>query len=537
MLGMKKDSFSLTSGDPDRGTYVSYLLGAVVPLIGLGFMIGRYTALRIVALEGDLRFAPLEPVHLLALFICISIMSLACFLLLRQLVKRSIKQIRELAQFDALTGLPNRRTFKDRAEQALLHARQKDTIFAICFIDLDKFKRVNDTLGHSVGDELLCEVTKRLSGIVRLSDSVSRAGADDNHMGVARLGGDEFTLLLTEISNALVADRVARRLLEGLRAPFQVAGHELHITASLGIAIYPFDGTDIEAILQKADTAMYCAKELGRDRYKFFSASMNNESARKLELEERLRGAIAREELSIHYQPVRDARTGQVVAAEALARWDDADLGSVSPEEFIPIAEDAGLIDSIGEWVLRTACAQSRTWQVAGFLPIRMAVNLSGRQVRKSGFVEIVAQILQDTGLSAAHLELEITESTIMQEDELIDAAFEGLNDMGIGLALDDFGTGYSSLTYLRRFPITRVKVDRSFVEGIPGNSGNLAVTGAIISMAHHLMMSVVGEGVETEEQAQSLRELECEELQGFLFSPPVGAPEFVQFLDHEKRQ
>jgi len=534
--GMKMSSFSLTSGDPDRGTYVSYLLGAVVPLVGLGFMIGRYTALRIVALEGDLTFAPLEPVYLLGLFICISTMSLACFLLLRKLVKRSIKQIRELAQFDALTGLPNRRTFKDRAEQALLHAHQKNTIFAICFIDLDKFKRVNDTLGHSVGDKLLCEVTKRLSAVVRLSDSVSRVGKDDSHMGVARLGGDEFTLLLTEISDALVADRIARRLLEGLREPFQVAGHELHITASLGIAIYPFDGTDVESLLQKADTAMYCAKELGRDRYKFFSASMNNESARKLDLEERLRGAISRDELSIHYQPVRDAKTGQVVAAEALARWDDQDLGSVSPEEFIPIAEDAGLIYSIGEWVLRTACAQSRAWQAAGFLPIRMAVNLSGRQVRRPGFVETVAQILRDTGLSAAHLELEITESTIMQEDELIDAAFEGLNDMGIGLTLDDFGTGYSSLTYLRRFPITRVKVDRSFVEGIPGDTGNLAVTGAIIAMAHHLMMSVVGEGVETEEQAQSLRELECEELQGFLFSPPVSAPEFVRFLDREKQ-
>ena len=537
MPGMKKSSYSLSSGDPDRGTYVSYFLGAVVPLVALGFMIGRYTALRIAPLEGELGFAPLEPAHLLGLFICISSLSLVCFLLLRQLVKRSIEQIRELAQFDALTGLPNRRTFNDRAEQALLHARQNGALFATCYIDLDDFKRVNDTRGHSVGDELLCEVSKRLVGIVRLSDSVSHVSANEMHERVARLGGDEFTLLLTDISDASDADRVARRVLEVLRAPFQVAGRELFVTASLGIAIYPFDGGDVETLLQRADTAMYCAKEVGRNNYKFFSASMNGESARKLDLEERLRGAMARDELSVHYQPVRDAKTSQVVAAEALVRWDDADLGSVSPDEFIPIAEDAGLIDPIGEWVLRTACAQSRTWQAAGLLPIRIAINVSGHQVRKPGFVEIVVRALQETGLSAAHLELEITESTIMQDDKLIDDAFEALSDMGISLALDDFGTGYSSLTYLRRFPISRVKVDRSFVEGIPSDAENLAVTAAIISMAHCLMISVVAEGVETQEQAQSLRELECEELQGFLFSPPVGAREFVRFLDQEKQK
>ncbi len=537
MLGMKKSSYSLTFGDLDRGAYVSYFLGAVVPLIALGFMLGRYTDLRVGPAAPDLDFAPLAPPHLLGLFVCISSMSLACFLLLRQLIRRSIKEIRQLAHFDTLTGLPNRRMFKDRAEQALLHARQKDTLFAICFIDLDEFKRVNDTLGHSVGDELLCEVTKRLVGIVRLSDSVSRVGANEGQMGVARLGGDEFTLLLTDISDAFDADRVARRVLQVLRGPFQVAGRELFITASLGIAIYPFDGDDVETLLQRADTAMYCAKEVGRNNYKFFSASMNEESARKLDLEERLRGAMSRDELSVHYQPVRNVETGRVVAAEALVRWNDADLGSVSPEEFIPIAEDAGLIGSIGEWVLRTACAQSRAWQAAGFVPIRMAVNVSGHQARKRGFVEIVARTLRETGLSAEHLELEITESTIMQDDEFIDDAFEALSDMGISLALDDFGTGYSSLTYLRRFPISRVKVDRSFVEGIPSNTGNLAVSTAIISMAHSLMISVVAEGVETEEQARTLHELRCEELQGFLFSPPVCAGDFVRFLDREQQK
>jgi EAL domain-containing protein (putative c-di-GMP-specific phosphodiesterase class I) len=307
------------------------------------------------------------------------------------------------------------------------------------------------------------------------------------------------------------------------------------VTASVGIAIYPFDGDTVETLLKSADTAMYCAKELGRNNCKFFSASMNDESERKRGLEERLRGALSRDALSVHYQPLRNVETGRVVGAEALVRWTDSELGSVSPAEFIPVAEDAGLIEPIGEWVLRTAAAQSRAWQAAGLEPIRIAVNVSGHQVRKAGFVEKVALVLQETGLSAAHLELEITESTIMQDDELIDASFKALGDMGIGLALDDFGTGYSSLTYLRRFPITRVKIDRSFVEGIPNDAKNLAVSAAIISMAHHLMMSVVGEGVETEEQAQSLSELGCEELQGFLFSPAVPADEFVRFLEPEK--
>ena len=342
--------------------------------------------------------------------------------------------------------------------------------------------------------------------------------------------------MLTGISDALDVDRIARRMLEALRAPFRVADRELFVTASLGIAIYPLDGDSVETLLKNADTAMYCAKQLGRNNFQFFSASMNDTSRRKLELEERLRGALSRDELSVHYQPVRDVETGHVVAAEALVRWEDPEIGPVSPDEFIPVAEDAGLIDALGEGVLRAACAQSRAWQAAGLHPIRMAVNVSGHQVQRSGFVEKVAQILQETGLSPAHLELEITESTIMHDDERIDAEFAALDDMGITLALDDFGTGYSSLTYLRRFPISRIKIDRSFVDGIPYDSENLAVSAAIISMAHHLAMTVVGEGVETQEQAQCLRELGCDELQGYLFSPAVPAREFVRFLDREKR-
>jgi EAL domain-containing protein (putative c-di-GMP-specific phosphodiesterase class I) len=323
--------------------------------------------------------------------------------------------------------------------------------------------------------------------------------------------------------------------MEVLREPFHVAGQEVLVTASLGIGIYPFDGEDVETLLKNADSAMHSAKKLGRNNCKFFSTSLNDKSKRMLDLEDRLRGALARDEMTVHYQPVRDAKTSRVVAAEALVRWNDPEVGRVSPEEFIPIAEHTGLINPIGEFVLRTACAQSRAWQDDGLRPIRMAVNVSGHQIRKPGFVEKVRQTLQETGLSSAHLELEITESTIMQEDERTDAAFAALGDMGISLALDDFGTGYSSLTYLRRFPISRVKVDRSFVEGIPGNAENFATASAIISMAHHLTMSVVAEGVEVQEQALSLRELGCEELQGFLFSPAVPADEFVRFLEREK--
>jgi len=527
--------YSLISGDPDRGTFVAYFLGAIIPLVGLGYMIGRHTTLRAGVLNNDFGWAALDSGHLLILFCSITALSLACFFLLRRLVNTSIQENLQLAQFDALTGLPNRRLFKDRAEQALLLAKREQKLFATCFLDLDAFKRVNDTLGHSVGDELLVEVAKRLQGLVRRTDSITRHEESDTEIGVARLGGDEFTLLLTGISNVLDADRITRRVLEALRVPFLINDHELFVTVSIGTSIYPFDGEDIETLLKNADTAMYHAKEQGRNNCKFFSESMNEDSERKLDLEERLRRALTNDELSVHYQPIRNAESGRVVAAEALIRWHEPELGWISPEEFIPVAEDSGLIDRVGNWVLSTACKQSRSWREAGFQPIRIAVNISGHQVRKSDFVEKVRAALEESQLSATEIELEITESTIMQDDKMIDASFAALHEFGISLALDDFGTGYSSLTYLRRFPISRVKIDRSFVEGIPADQDNLALTAAIISMSHHLMMSVVGEGVETEEQAQSLRELGCEELQGFLFSPPVPPEEFVRFLEPAK--
>jgi diguanylate cyclase (GGDEF)-like protein len=536
MKGLDSKKLSLTSGNPDRGTFVAYFLGAIVPLLGLGYMVGRYTTLEASLLDEDFGLVRLGSNAILWLFTSIASLSLASFFLLRRLVNHSMRENRNLAQFDTLTGLPNRRLFKDRAEQALLHAQRDRSLFAICFLDLDAFKRVNDTLGHSAGDELLSEVANRLCGLVRRTDSITRLDESDSEIGIARLGGDEFTLLLTGISDALDADRVTRRVLEALRTPFHVGEHELYVTVSIGSAIYPLDGEDIETLLKNADKAMYCAKEQGRNNCKFFSATMNEVSERKLDLEARLRGALSRNELSLHFQPVRDAESGRVIAAEALLRWEDPDLGWISPDEFIPIAEDSGLIDSIGDWVLCSACHQARRWQIDGFEPIRVAVNVSGQQARRPGFAERVEQILHESGLSATHLEIEITESTIMQDDEIIDAAFVALDELGISLCLDDFGTGYSSLTYLRRFPISRVKIDRSFVDGIPDDRENVALTAAVISMAHHLMMRVVGEGVETEAQAQSLSELGCEELQGYLISPPVPSGDFHRFLETSKR-
>jgi EAL domain-containing protein (putative c-di-GMP-specific phosphodiesterase class I) len=311
--------------------------------------------------------------------------------------------------------------------------------------------------------------------------------------------------------------------------------HEIFVTASIGIAVAPLDGEDVETLLKNADTAMYAAKDRGRDGFQFYSKSMNQAAKRKLDIERRLRRALEDDDLSLHYQPMLEAVSGATRGAEALLRWDDPELDPVSPSEFVPVAEDTGLIVPIGAWVLRTACAQAQAWQTAGYRPIRMSVNVSGHQLRQPTFVETVEQTLRESGLSRAYLELEITESTIMQDDEATAAAFRELDELGVGLVLDDFGTGYSSLSYLRRFAIRRVKIDRSFVAEIPRNSEDMAVTAAIVAMAHNLLLTVVAEGVETLEQVQSLRELGCEELQGYLFSVPVLAGEFVRFLEREE--
>jgi diguanylate cyclase (GGDEF)-like protein len=449
--------------------------------------------------------------------------------------KQAEERIRDLAYYDGLTGLPNRQRFQDRLRRALSAANRLNQHVALLFLDLDRFKQVNDTLGHTAGDELLRQVAERVHESVRLGDYIGRPDAREPKGEVSRLGGDEFTVLLTRLVQPEDAAKVAQRVLDELAKPIPVGGYELYTTASIGIAVYPADGEDIETLLRNADTAMYHAKSHNGNNYQFYTEAMNATAARKLHLASRLRHALEHNQLSLHYQPIRDAVTGAVSAAEALLRWTEPGSGPVSPEEFIPIAEDSGLILSIGEWVLRSACTQMREWQSQGFEPIRIAVNVSTHQLRQPTWPSVVARVLEETGLSTAHLELELTESAILEHEDSTIRALAELHDMGVGLVLDDFGTGYSSLSSLRRFPIERVKIDRSFVGDITADPDDAALTTAILSMAHSLQLRVVAEGVETLEQAEFLRARGCHELQGFLFSPAVPAAEFERFLVRAK--
>jgi EAL domain-containing protein (putative c-di-GMP-specific phosphodiesterase class I) len=370
---------------------------------------------------------------------------------------------------------------------------------------------------------------------VRVTDSVARTDFTVTDVGLSRLGSDEFSFVLTEISNPQDAARVARRIQESLSKTFSVEGEEVVTSGSMGIAIYPIDGENVEDIMKNVGIALSCAKSRGRGSYQFFAPAMNVEASRKLHLESRLRRAIERDELLLHYQPVRDVASGEIVGAEALVRWYDSDMGLVSPGEFIPVAEDTSVIIPIGSWVLRRACKQLQQWQADGLRPIRLSVNLSSHQLADPGLIELVSRTLDEYGVSPAQLELEVTETAIMRDDEVSLASLRGLDELGVGLVLDDFGTGYSSLSHLRRFPFTRLKIDRSFVREIPANPDDVALTQAIIAMAHSLRMTVVAEGVETQEQAELLREQGCDEFQGFLFSRPIPPEGFTRFLESEK--
>jgi diguanylate cyclase (GGDEF)-like protein len=394
---------------------------------------------------------------------------------------------------------------------------------------------VNDTLGRRAGDRLLCQVAEILSASVRVTDSVARTDFTVTDVGLSRLGSDEFSFVLTEISNPQDAARVARRIQESLSKTFSVEGEEVVTSGSMGIAIYPIDGENVEDIMKNVGIALSCAKRRGRGSYQFFAPAMNVEASRKLHLESRLRRAIERDELLLHYQPVRDVASGEIVGAEALVRWYDSDMGLVSPGEFIPVAEDTSVIIPIGSWVLRRACKQLQQWQADGLRPIRLSVNLSSHQLADPGLIELVSRTLDEYGVSPAQLELEVTETAIMRDDEVSLASLRGLDELGVGLVLDDFGTGYSSLSHLRRFPFTRLKIDRSFVKETPANPDDVVLTQAIIAMAHSLRMGVVAEGVETQEQADLLREQGCDEFQGFLFSRPVPPEQFIRFLESEK--
>ena len=442
------------------------------------------------------------------------------------------EKIERMANFDSLTGLANRRLFTERLDRAIQRARKNGHLTGLLYLDLDHFKRINDTLGHSAGDVLLQNVSNLILEKVRHSDLVGRMAEDEEpEMSVSRLGGDEFTVLLSKIESAKHAGEVATRILTALQHPVSVEGHEVTSTGSIGIAICPSDGDDAEILLKHADTAMYHAKNLGRNAYQFFSQSMNQASSRRLTLETRLRAAMENHDLDLHYQPRLDLRTGRVVATEALMRWSDPELGRVLPKEFIPLAEDTGLIIEMGAWALQTACVQNRTWQDEGYEPIRVSVNISSRQFAHHDLRKTLGNVLHDAHLDPCFLEIEITESLMLQDDEATALVLRDLKAMGIGIALDDFGTGYSSLSYLTRFPLDVLKMDRCFVRDIHQNHSAAGITAAVIQMAHSLGARVVAEGVDQQEQSKLLLLQGCDEVQGFLYSGALPAEQFAPYL------
>ncbi len=445
--------------------------------------------------------------------------------------KRTEEQIRHLAFYDSLTSLPNRVLFKEQLSQALQAARREERYVAILFLDLDNFKRVNDTLGHTIGDLLLQDVAARLAQCVRGEDSVARNPSAQPNSTVARLGGDEFTVLLARIAHTQDAAKVAQRILQSLSAPIFVGGHELVISASLGIAMYPFDGEEIETLLKNADAAMYHAKSDGRGRYHFYNPSMNATALEKLNLERNLRKALEHREFVLYFQPMVQGTTGEVIGNEALLRWQHPERGLILPHDFIPLAEETGLIAPIGEWVIEAACRQNFEWQCAGLPCVPVTVNLSSLQFHDPQLANKVANILQRTGLSPRHLTLELTESMLMQDSERNVTTLLELRKLGVQIAIDDFGTGFSSFNYLKRFPVDHLKIDQSFVRDITHDHGNAAIAMAIIAVARSLKLGVVAEGVETLEERDFLRANGAPDMQGFLFCQPQPAESITALL------
>ncbi|MEE9608522.1 MAG: EAL domain-containing protein [Myxococcota bacterium] len=449
---------------------------------------------------------------------------------------RAQEKIRFLASYDHLTGLANRHLFHELLSRATAAASSRGHQVGLLYIDLDHFKRINDTLGHAAGDQLLQTVAERLRDNVRGGDVVSRVQDDAADPAVSRLGGDEFTVILSEISEPEDAGDVARRILRVLPEMISLDGHEVSVSASIGIVLYPMDGDDVETLVRHADAAMYHAKEHGRNQYEFFSESMNAASLRKLTLETQLREALERDQFTVLYQPRLDVASDKMIGVEALLRWDHPELGSVAPKEFIPLCEETGLIVSIGEWVLRTACAQNKAWQRAGYDPIQVSVNVSTRQFAHHDLKATVTEALRESGLSPDCLELELTESLMLQEDDGTAATLHELRGMGVKIALDDFGTGYSSMSYVIRFPLDALKIDRCIVQNVGSDPAAAGVFTALVSMAHSLSLRVVAEGVDAEDQVQFLRENGCDEMQGFLMSAAVSPEELIPFLEGVKR-
>jgi diguanylate cyclase (GGDEF)-like protein len=445
---------------------------------------------------------------------------------LEQLLEERTAEVDYLAYYDTVTHLPNRTLFEDRLSQAVAVAKSSGQTLGVLFISLDQFKKVNDTLGHGPGDALLCEFAERLKSCIAETDTV------------ARFGNDEFALLRTQIESAEDVVETIGSLAQVLKFPFDLDGQELFATASVGISLFPLDGEDRQTLLKNAGAALYKAKRSGGANYQFYTADIHDRASRKLSLETTLRRAIQNHEFLIHYQPRVSVDSLEITGVEALVRWHHPQLGLVSPAEFIPLAEDTGLILPIGQWVLKEACLQNKRWQDQGFVPIRMAVNISARQLHDQGFADTVIRILKESNLAPQHLELELTESSIMQNAELAADVLSRLKSMGINISIDDFGTGFSSLASLKRLPIDALKIDKSFVSEAPSEPDDAALVMAIVTLAHNLRLKVIAEGVETEEQLRLLHLLRCDEIQGSLFSKPLPADALESLLEsHSGKQ
>jgi diguanylate cyclase (GGDEF)-like protein/PAS domain S-box-containing protein len=433
--------------------------------------------------------------------------------------RQAQEQLYHLAHHDALTGLPNRSLLLDRLGQAKALANRLKHQVAVLFLDLDRFKIINDTLGHEVGDRLLQDVAKRLGGCIREVDTV------------ARIGGDEFIIVLVNIKTERDAEHIALKITKTLAKPYYIDSHELFITSSIGICFYPTDSADPDGLIKKADIAMYSAKGQGRNNFQFYAVGMDEHAEKILSLATSMRKALDRSEFRLWYQPKVDILTGRVTAMEALLRWQHPELGQLPPSEFIPLAEETGLIIQLGEWVMREACRQNKEWQDAGLPPIRVAVNLSGYQLQQKNILDVVRKTLTDTGLKSDYLEFEVTETVIMQNPDFATSVLKEFRNLGIHISIDDFGTGYSSLAHLKRFSVNTLKIDKTFVRDVEINSTDAAIATAIIAMGNSLNLKVIAEGVETEGQLSFLRENLCDEMQGYLFSKPLPSDQVVKFL------
>ncbi len=429
------------------------------------------------------------------------------------------KKLQYMAHHDALTRLPNRVLFNDRLNQALAHAKRHERSVAVLFLDLDRFKIINDTLGHDVGDRALQALSDRLTSCVREGDTVSR------------LGGDEFAIVLEDISSVDNVATTARKILDILSQPFPLNNEEFIITTSIGISMYPSDGKDSQSLLKHADIAMYRAKDVGRNTYQFYSSEMSTKAFERLNLETSLRHALEREEFTLYYQPQKNQDNGKIFGVEALLRWQHPELGLISPNDFVPLLEETGLILPVGEWVMHTACLQAYEWNNSGLGPLRVSVNISGRQISNSNFIATIKQTLEDSKLDPALLELEMTESILIQNIQTTVKTLQAISETGVGLAIDDFGTGYSSLSYLKRFPIDTLKIDRSFVHDLPHDPNDATLVEAIIAMGQALHLNVIAEGVETQQQVDFLQKHNCDNIQGYLISRPLPAQELTTLL------